>query len=373
MSRDLLVLEKESTNMAFSSVPQESKSRINSAAKSLRDKILDMSPEELEEAVQLVSKWRACHAYPINTFNSTLRTKLKNHLYKDFIVAQRLKRLPTIIDKLSRYPNMQLTTMQDIGGIRAILKSVNDVYKLRNEYVRSPHFKGMVIDEKDYINGEPGPRDTDGYRSLHLIFKYENKLNPNYNGLKLEMQIRTKLQHAWATAVETMGTFLGQALKSRQGDERWLEFFAVTSSALSYLEKTTPIPRFKHFTEKQTFKEVARMESELSALEKMRGFSVAINAIHKDKGKGSSYFLVKLDSLNKEVTITPYDRDNLSKAMKDYAAVELEVTTQNKKLEPVLVSSGPIASLKKAYPNFFLDTTEFVVALQRIISLSNVP
>ena len=36
------------------------------------------------------------------------------------IVGQRLKRVPTILDKLSRLPNMKVTRMEDIGGCRAI-------------------------------------------------------------------------------------------------------------------------------------------------------------------------------------------------------------------------------------------------------------
>jgi ppGpp synthetase/RelA/SpoT-type nucleotidyltranferase len=78
-----------------------------------------------------------------------------------------------------------------------------------------------LTDEKDYIQSS---RDADGYRSLHLIYKYRNIKNPSYDGLRIELQIRTKLQHIWATAVETMGTLLGQALKYRQGEEAWQDF-----------------------------------------------------------------------------------------------------------------------------------------------------
>src|SRR5260221_13038809 len=196
-------METQTELMAFYSVPAESKNQINKAGKILSGRIPNSITDEFENAIKLTSKWRACHAYPINTFQSTLRTKLKNGGYINYIVAQRLKRLPTIIDKLKRYPAMQLTTMQDIGGVRAILNTVKDVYNLRKEYAKSIHFKPMLINEYDYINH---PRNEDGYRSLHLVFKYKNIQNPNYDDLKIEMQIRTKLQHAWATAVETMGT-----------------------------------------------------------------------------------------------------------------------------------------------------------------------
>lgn len=358
---------KTTLPMAFSSVPSESKSQINKAGKFLsRD---NYHFEELAWAVDLTNRWRACHAYPINTFQSTLRNRLKMKRYEDYIVAQRLKRLPTIIDKLKRHPNMQLTTMQDIGGIRAILNTVSDVRKLKAEYSNNPHFIPMIVDMKDYIEN---PRDEDGYRSSHLIFRYQNSQNSNYDGLKLEMQIRTKLQHAWATAVETMGTFLGDALKSRQGDKKWLDFFAITSSAFAYIEGCKPVPRFEFLSRRETFEIVTETEQELGVMEKMLGFSVALNQIYSERGKGSSYYLIILDSLNRNVRLVSYNRDSIDKAMQDYADIEKEVT-QGRKVEPVLVASGSIESLRRAYPNFFLDTSEFTNALRSIFIQTKKP
>lgn len=347
--------------MAFSPVPKKSKKQVNKAGQILvKD---DPSHEELSWALDLANSWRACHAYPINTFNSTLRVKLRG--YSDTIVAQRLKRMPTIIDKLKRYPTMTLTTMQDIGGLRAILGSVADVYQLADAYRDNTRFTHELVGEKDYIQH---PRSEDGYRSLHLIYKYKNNRNPAYDGLRLELQIRTKLQHAWATAVETMGTFLGQALKSRQGDQEWLDFFAITSSAFAYKEKTAPVPRYKDLSCEETFSAVAEAEANLGALEKMRGFSVAVNAIVKGRGKGKSwsYHLIVLNSLQKTVQIRAYDRESFKQAMKDYSQVEAEAA-KGKKIEPVLVSAGPIDKLRKAYPNFFLDMGDFMGVVKEII------
>ncbi len=133
--------------MAFSPVPTESKNQINKAGLVLGQPT--PKPEELERARSLAERWRACHAYPINTFQATLRVKLRRFGGQP-IVAQRLKRMPTIIDKLKRYPAMKLTTMQDIGGLRAILNSVGDVQKLARDF-KSARFAHQLVDEKDYI------------------------------------------------------------------------------------------------------------------------------------------------------------------------------------------------------------------------------
>ena len=42
-----------------------------------------------------------------------------------------------------------------------------------------------------------------------------------------------------------------------------------------------------------------------------------------------------------------------------YSKVEAEAA-KGKKIEPVLVSAGPIDELRKAYPNFFLDIRDFM-------------
>jgi putative GTP pyrophosphokinase len=77
--------------------------------------------------------------------------------------------------------------------------------------------------------------------------------------------------------------------------------------------------------------------------------------------------IIVLNSLERTVEIKPYDRDSFDQAMKDYSRTEQEVV-EGKKLEPVLVSAGPIAQLRKAYPNFFLDINEFVKSFRSLIS-----
>ncbi|MEW6714235.1 MAG: RelA/SpoT domain-containing protein [Nitrospirota bacterium] len=345
--------------MAFSQVPEVSKNQINKAGQILVKE--NSSQEEIFLARFLADQWRACHAYPINTFQSTLRDKLRD--FPDTIVAQRLKRMPTIIDKLKRYPAMKLSTMQDIGGVRAVLKSVSDVNILAKNYRENDRFLHELINEHNYIKT---PRDEDGYRSIHLVYKYKNQRNPSYNGLRIELQIRTKLQHIWATAVETMGTFLGQALKSRQGDQEWLDFFALTSSAFAYQEKSPLIPRFANLSRSETYIAVADAEANLRALEKMKGFSSAAKEIVRS-GKGWFYHLIILDSLEGTVKIQPYDRDSFDQAMFDYTEIEKEAAS-GKKIEPVLVSAGPIDTLRRAYPNFFLDIGGFVNVVKEILT-----
>lgn len=346
--------------MTFPSVPNYSKNEIKKAGNILISE--KQSSKDIRWAREILSKWRACHAYPINTFRATLTKKLKA-IKGSSIVAQRLKRMPTIIDKLKRYPTMKLSTMQDIGGLRAVVRSIEDVRKIESIYDKIK-FEHILVKKNDYIKN---PRREDGYRSLHLIYKYKNPSNPQYDGLKLELQVRTQLQHAWATAVETMGTFLGQALKSRQGDKEWLDFFTATSSAFAHLEKSPLVPGYDETSDK-IFNIVKEMERELDVLNKMKGFNVAVNEINKRTMSQSYYYhLIILDSINRTLQIKSYARNDLKNATADYTAYE-DRAARGEKIEPVLVSVGPLKYLRRAYPNYFLDTNAFIGIVTNIIS-----
>ena len=335
--------------------PQFSRTQVNRAG----DILLLPNPtfEELEQAFEVLNNWRSCHAYPINTFQATLRDKINRIGLKQTIVAQRLKRQTSIINKLYRIPGMQLSRMQDIGGLRAVVNTYNQVKVLEEDY-RNSWFQHELLTTTDYI---ANPKAS-GYRSVHLVYKYSNEKNPAYNGLRVELQIRNKLQHAWATAVETMGTFLEQALKSSEGPEEWLDFFALTGSGFAHLEDCPPVPGYEGLSAQETYKNATAEARRLDVRNRLEAYRVAVDMISADK-KLRSYHLIILDSTKKTVTIRAYGRNRLEEANNDYTETErnMEEGTQ-----VVLVSTGDIGALQRAYPNYFLDTTEFIRALDRI-------
>jgi hypothetical protein len=56
----------------------------------------------------------------------------------------------------------------------------------------------------------------------------------------------------------------------------------------------------------------------------------------------------------------------LEQANIDYAEIEKR-TNDGEPIEAVLVSAGPVDALRKAYPNYFLDTQAFVAQIYRVI------
>ncbi|WP_323030772.1 RelA/SpoT domain-containing protein [Brachymonas denitrificans] len=343
--------------MAFAKL-EFSKGEVNRAG----DLLISKGPCEVEDfiwATKVLANWRGCHLYPINTFQALLRQKLKS-IDSGALVAQRLKRAPSIVSKLQRFEGMKLARMQDIGGLRAVVTSMVKLRKLETAYRRAT-FKHKLVSSKDYI-AEP---KIDGYRSIHLIYKYSNSRAPDYEGLSIELQLRTILQHAWATAVETMGTFLGQALKSGQGETDWREFFQIASAALAIVEKCPVPPGFEGLDAKSIAKKLALSERKLQVLNKLSSFAIAANSITKERGQGA-YHLVILDSSARTVTIRPFSQNRLDEANKAYAEIEAR-SKGGENIEAVLVSAGPIDALRKAYPNYFLDTQVFVREINKII------
>lgn len=333
-----------------------SKSQVNKAGKILAgNKIFDT---DLMWAIDVVDNWRSCHGYPINTFQATLRHKLKG-IDNNAIVAQRLKRMFSIVGKLRRIENMQLSRMQDIGGLRAVVSSLSKVRLLEKDYQTS-RFNHDLVASYDYINN---PKRS-GYRGIHHVYRYKNFRVPKYNGLLIELQIRTELQHAWATAVETMGTFLNHALKSSEGPEIWLDFFSLTGSAFAHLEKTQPVPGYEEFSPTDTFRAVLDQVEQLQVKDRLQAFSIAAKKIHIDKKPGS-YHLVILNTVEKSVEIRTYSASDLSVAGKHYTEIESRIA-EGAHLQAVLVSAGNIENLRRAYPNYFLDTFKFIQQINRI-------
>lgn len=205
-----------------------SKSKIDKAGEVLKKS--DLKKIQADAELDVLSNWRAFHLMPLDTFAKVLKTRVKKVSGSgNILVAQRLKRTPSIILKLKTHKTMRLSAMQDIGGLRAIFDNVKEVYSLVDIY-RSSKSRHKLFSLQDYVS-EP---KSNGYRSVHLV--YQLKKEPS---IFIEIQVRSYLQHIWATAVEVFGTLKNSSFKSGHGDKKWLELFAYLSSLFSLKEGLT--------------------------------------------------------------------------------------------------------------------------------------
>jgi hypothetical protein len=105
-------------------VPRFSKKKVNWAGRAIALPAPEVNHEldeyqawmyEYYDALDIVNNWRSSHNFPLNTFHVGLKRRAKA-VDQTAITAQRIKRMASIELKLSRFPTMTLSQMQDVGG-----------------------------------------------------------------------------------------------------------------------------------------------------------------------------------------------------------------------------------------------------------------
>ncbi|MBP9711799.1 MAG: RelA/SpoT domain-containing protein [Candidatus Pacebacteria bacterium] len=305
-------------------------------------------------AIEILENFRSIHIHPLIVFRMSLERKTKI-VSKNVLISQRLKRAPSIVNKLKIQKNMSLSQMQDIGGLRAVMNDLNEMYELR-DLIRSGEkqtaFKSTFIRETDYVKS---PKES-GYRSIHLVYKYDKNV-PINSQCRIEIQLRTKIHHAWATAVEVIGTYLRQPLKQSFGDKELLDLFKEISKVFILLESGAFDPVL--------FKKTSARIEELKLREKLKGFTVATQSAQSNTKEKGKYFLISLNFKDRLLSLRRFGESKLDQANNEYSELEKKYLN-DKNTEVVLVSVDDINNLSKLYPNYFLDTEEFVKLLDLI-------
>jgi len=305
-----------------------------------------------DAALEIINNWRSCHAFPLNTLQVALR-RLARQVDSQPIIAQRIKRLSSIDLKLQRFPTMTLSQMQDLGGCRAIVADLRAALKLAELFRRS-NMKHRLHTMDNYIE-KPQPS---GYRGVHLIYRYYSDRSSTYNGQKIEIQLRSALQHSWATAVETVGTFTRHALKSSIGSDRWLRFFALMGSVMAIREGSNRVSGTPDDIA-MLLAELREISAELDVIKRLAAYGAALKQFSSDTTAGAHYFLIELDAAHQRTLVTGFKSEEVREANAQYLELERRITPDSA-VDAVLVSVENIALLQRAYPNYFLDTSAFV-------------
>jgi ppGpp synthetase/RelA/SpoT-type nucleotidyltranferase len=348
--------------------PEHAKSRVDWAGEVLVSDLA--SAEEALAALQIVNNWRAVQAIKM-----TLK-KRAQRVCPSAVIAQRLKRLPSIAFKLAQNKqaghHMKLSQMQDVGGCRAIVDTVAEVSEVAQafeEAAKKNPLRGSQFSKLfDYI-GKP---KANGYRGVHLVYKFrsDSPAHECYNDQRIEIQIRTKLQHYWATAVETYSAFSGQALKSNIGPEAWKRFFALVATAMAIREECATV-ECTPVSIPELVSELRALYVRLNVYGILSGWAAAMKSTEKPPTKGFSkavMFLLSIEVNEQEqklhIRIWPFSKNEVAKANEEYAKLEKE----RPEVQAVLVSVDSVTALRTAYPNYFADTTEFLSFVSGAIS-----
>ena len=331
-----------------------SRNKINSVGQVIATESSDIL--RYAEAITIVEDWRKTHLFPLGILVTEVsRVLLENGIVPAFS-SRRLKRMTSIIEKLKHNPGMGLGGVQDIGGARFVFESIESLLKAKN-VLEAASLNGFVKvrDTYDYVSK---PKES-GYRSIHFVYKYQSE-NPEYDGLSVELQIRTKLQHDWATAVETAELISKSPLKASLGDENWLTFFKLVSAIFARQEEMPVGERYEGVSEEELCSQYASLNEEFKFLKKLRGLMSSVEFTSQAFDKGFALLLIQYDP--NRVKFSHFKDEELDKANAMYAQIESTLSKEDGAV--VLVSVSDMKELQEAYPSYFLNAKEFVLALE---------
>ncbi|APX88677.1 hypothetical protein BV394_02125 [Brevirhabdus pacifica] len=288
-------------------------------------------------AFNVAHNWRAAHAYPL------MRERIRLTTISKGLTAGRIKRMDSIRKKLRRSP-ISLDRMQDLAGIRAILPTMEDVNRVRRRYSED-------LRTSDYV-AEPKPG---GYRSIHLIKPFDEAgAGAMYRGQKVEIQLRTHLQHVWATAVEAIGNMRGEDLKAGEGNRGWLRLLTLMSGVIAEREglpQGADVP----MDQAERNAELRDLCHSLSAIAALTSFRSVVR--ETESRSGSGFYLVQMNAETGEVTVSAQSSFRMGESSYN------SMVDSGERQQSILVAVDSMAALRAAYPNYFLDVATFIELL----------
>lgn len=356
---DCVPLEGIQDDMADFPRPLYSKNEVNQAGKELGGDIPAESYERALDIFRIAYEWRGLHLYPMRKMRRELARISNSQKVEGIVTAGRLKRMQSIRRKLSRI-STKLTQIQDLGGCRAIVGSIPDVENIVRAYSDGVS-RHILKKSTNYIER---PRSS-GYRTHHLIMRFvpQKADEELLAGRLIELQIRTRLQHSWATAVEAVGLFLGEDLKGGEGSPLWLRFFKLMSAELAAREGCLLEDEFRDEIKRRC--EIKDIEQEIRAVNNLNNLSYAFKSINNYIGERPGTFLIQYDNFKETVRVKSYTGiKGIYEGIEKYGEEE----RQHSAINTVFVEVDRVNNLRAAYPNYYGDVREFTDCVREAVN-----
>lgn len=113
------------------------------------------------------------------------------------------KSTTSIVEKLRR-ESIRLSQVQDIAGCRFVVPTIVEQEKSL-EVLQTKFADATVVDRRE--------KPSHGYRAIHVI--------PIVDGMPVEIQLRTSLQHLWSELSEKLSDLRDPGIKYGSGPKAW--------------------------------------------------------------------------------------------------------------------------------------------------------
>lgn len=314
---------------------------------------------------EVFNYWRSAHNQALIQWQSILRSRLKKlKLQKSVLLGQRLKRRNTIQHKLERYNAMQLSRMNDIAGCRLVFKSMKELQIFRKSLHENSYFKHELKNDPKKFDYVESPK-SDGYRGFHDVYICAG--SEKTDGLAVEIQFRTRAQHAWATTVESIGMLTGIHLKLGHKDPDSFEYFKVCSEMFARAFEG------RHSVYGQT--DVLNLlwmywayELSTGVLKRLTMYRTVVKRFPDFKGARAVLLSFEPKSSNEQPQISIKLFNSQAEAIKRYAEEELRLQNVGMS-DVVLVRADNKRAVKALFPNYFIDSGGFIGFLNDAIKI----
>lgn len=336
-----------------------SKKDVVRAGNALKGRLI-WTPEnaaDIHRVFAIANSWRASHALPMHSLRAELQARMTTLKLKGLTVA-RLKQMSSIRGKLDRIDS-NLRQLQDLGGCRAIVPTIEEARSLVAATIdKSRH---ILKSQNHYMDA---PRSS-GYRSHHLVFAFvpRNASESSYEGRLIEMQIRSRLQHSWATAVEAVGLHRGENLKAGLGSSDWLRLFELMSLEFAASEGC----EYAKDGSNSRAKEIIDLESSLNVVRTLDSLSHAVSGLDwmaNSRDVRPKYCVVKYDRKARKVDV---------KFLYTPSVIEENLESDDARpsdgniYSTVVIEIDKVENLRDAYPNYFGDVQLFKDKLTAVV------
>lgn len=320
------------------------------------DALIGDDPFGRQQASELIVDWRQTHLPVLRELNDELTDFLVSNNIRFEFSSNRIKRMQSITEKLrnNKATGMGLGGVQDIGGIRFVFPDTATL-ELANTAIMAHEFRNFTLKKSyDYVSC---PKSS-GYRSIHHVYRYRSE-NPEYDGLQIELQIRTRLQHSWAMAVETASLISGTSLKaSIQDGSVWRCFFKLVSAIFSKKENKPVLEEYATATDCQLCAEYFSYAETHKLVDTLKALRVTVNYDRHETG--DNYCVLIIDFIRRVVSFRYFETEEDAVASETFTKMEQSITSDEAAL---MVSMKKIEEIQEAYPSYFLDTGKFIHVL----------